>query len=51
MAMFIGPVFLPILLFYFVKRQVFYRAILLYVRLLEIKNKLKRQCNKEDENE
>ena len=51
MAMVIGPVFLPILLFYFVKRQLFYRTILLYVRLLEIKNKLKMQRNKEDKNE
>ena len=37
-----GPVFFPILLYYFVKRQLFYRAILLYVRLLEAKSSLRR---------
>lgn len=37
-----GPVFFPILLFYFVKRQIFYHAVLLYVRLLELKYKFRR---------
>ena len=37
-----GPVFFPILLFYFAKRQLFYRGVLLYVRLLEAKSRLRR---------
>ena len=37
-----GPAFFPVLLFFFVKRQIFYRAILLYVRLLELKVWLRR---------
>ena len=41
-----GPVFFPILLYYFVKRQLFYQAILLYVRLLEAKSNLRRVCIK-----
>lgn len=41
-----GPVFFPILLYYFVKRQLLYQAILLYVRLLEAKSNLRRVCIK-----